>query len=90
MSFAQLDPVFLSAAVLCAIMAVVSLFRRKSRGTSALFMAAAFLVLGLALLLLRARAPLPVLAVTGVVLVALLGAEFAFRAGHTYEEGPEN
>jgi hypothetical protein len=81
----QLDPVFIAAAVLCGIMAVVSSFRRKSRGVSALLMAGAFLVLGAALLMVRAKAPLPVLGATGAVLIALLVAEFATRAGQAYD-----
>ena len=82
MSDAGLNPFLAAGVVICALMAVVSSLRFKSRGPSAYIMAVAFAVLGAAMLLVYMRAPLPFIILSGVVLVLLLGADFAARASH--------
>jgi hypothetical protein len=81
---------FLNAAMLiCAAMAVASLFRARSRGVAAYLMAAAFLGLGGVLYLVRIEAP-PVFVLLGCGAVAsLLFAEFGLRAAKQAERGGE-
>jgi len=79
------DPsLFLSIGMaICALMAVVSLLRHKSRGVSAFIMSGAFVVLGLDMYLVRIQAPMPITIAGCVLLVVLLGADFAARAAHS-------
>jgi hypothetical protein len=86
MNMTDLDPALLSGTILCAVMAVISALRHKKRGVSAYIMAAAFLVLGLDMQLLRMRAPQAVIILGGVILIILLGCDFAARSAHTAQK----
>jgi hypothetical protein len=82
MNAADLDP-FLNAGMgICGAMAVISAFRHKSRGVSAFIMAGAFVVLGLGMLMVKLRASVALLIATGIVLILLLGIDFAARSAH--------
>jgi hypothetical protein len=83
MNLSDMDSFFVAGAVLCAIMAVVSALRHKKRGLSAYIMAVGFLVLGSNMLMLRMRAPEPLIVLGCVVLVLLLIGDFAVRAANT-------
>ena len=82
MTGAELEPFLVIGSLICAAMAVISSLRHKSRGLSAYIMAAAFLVLGTTMLLLRAGASQWMLVTGCVVLVLLLIADFAVRSAH--------
>lgn len=86
MNTAQLEPFLLSGMTISLIMAVISAFRRKSRGIGAFIMSAAFVVLGLGMLLVYLRASEPLLLTCGIILVLLLGADFAARSAHAHQE----
>lgn len=76
----------LVGSIICALMAVVSAFRYKTRGVSAYIMSFAFVVLGSTMLLLRMNAPIPVVIAGCVVLVILLGVDFAARSAHNAQK----
>jgi len=81
MTDAELGPFLLIGSIICGLMAIVSAFRYKSRGISAYIMAAGFVVLGSNMLLLRTHQTGA--AIAGIVLlVLLLGADFAARSAH--------
>lgn len=82
MNDAPINPALIGGVVICAVMAVVSSLRFKSRGVSAYIMAFAFVVLGGAMLLVYLQAPMPILLLSIVILVLLLGADFAARAAY--------
>lgn len=87
MSLSEVDPFLWSMMALCAIMAIVSALRYKSRGVSAYIMGSAFVAVGLGLLLIKIRAPIGLLFACGVVIVLLLGADFAARSAHRTNGG---
>ena len=72
----------LFGAAICGLMAAFNVFRYKTRGISAYILAAAFVVLGGTMLLLRADAPEPVLIAGCALLVLLLAGDFAARSSH--------
>jgi hypothetical protein len=80
----ELDPglFLLVGSLICAVMTVVSLLRHKKRGVSAYIMATAFVVLGGTMLLLKVEAPMPYLITGCILLVLLLGADFAARSAY--------
>jgi hypothetical protein len=82
MTGAEVEPFLFFGSLICAIMAVVSGLRFKTRGVSAYIMAMAFLVLGGTMLLLRARAPQWMMITGCVALFLLLVADFAARSAH--------
>ena len=78
---------FYDAVVLiCAIMALVNLARLKKRGTSAILLAAAFLVLGGTVYAYTANLPMPLVAVGGVIVFLLLAADMVLRIGKETRE----
>lgn len=83
MNEVALNPFLFGGVLICAVMAVVSSLRFKTRGVSAYIMSVAFAVLGGAMLLVYLRAPMPLIILSGVVLILLLGADFAARSSHT-------
>ena len=87
MNDAALNPFLVAGVVICAVMAVVSSLRFKTRGVSAYIMAFAFAVLGTAMLLVYVRAPMPLIVLSGVLLILLLGADFAARASQATKKG---
>ena len=87
MSDASLNPFLVAGVIICALMAIVSSLRYKTRGPSAYIMAFAFAVLGAAMLLVYVRAPLPFIVLSGVILIILLGADFAARSSHPAKKG---
>jgi hypothetical protein len=73
---------FLTGAMaLCALMAIVVLFRVRSRGAAALVMSLAFLALGGVLYLLRIAAPQSWIIALSVLVAVLLLVDFLLRAG---------
>ena len=82
MNSVQVQPFLAVGVVICAIMAVVSSLRYKSRGVSAYIMAFAFAVLGAAMLADFLQWPTPVMVGLIIVLVVLLGADFAARSAY--------
>lgn len=82
MNETPLNPALIGGIVICAVMAVVSSLRFKSRGISAYLMALAFATLGGCMLLVYLRAPTPVILASIVILVVLLIADFAARSSH--------
>ncbi len=82
MNDSPINPALLGGVVICAVMAVVSSLRFKTRGVSAYIMALAFAVLGIAILLDYLRAPLALIYLSIAVLTLLLGVDFAARAAH--------
>lgn len=87
MSQAELNPVLIGGVAICAVMAVVSSLRFKSRGVSAYIMAFAFAVLGGAMLLVYFQAPMPIILLSIIILILLLAADFAARAAHGAKKG---
>jgi hypothetical protein len=67
--------------VLCALMAVVWLFRIKSKGATAWLMAAAFLALGALFFAFRDQWPLGLQIGIGALVLVLLVADGVVRAG---------
>lgn len=65
--------------MICAAMALVNLARLKSRGISAVLLAAAFLVFGATVFAYSSAMPTPVIAVGGVIVFALLAADMFFK-----------
>jgi hypothetical protein len=73
--------VFLSgAAWICALMAIVVLFRVRSRGVAAYIMSVAFLALGGVLYLVKTGAPQPWIIAGGVLVGALLLLDLLVRS----------
>ena len=72
--------------LVCAVMALVSGLRFRSRGVSALFLGSGFLAMGLLLLGLLRKWPQTWLIVVGVVLVAALAGDFIARSVKAEEE----
>jgi chromate transport protein ChrA len=72
----------LLGAIISGLMAVFNALRYKSRGISAYIMAGAFVVLGCTMLLLRAEVSQALVIAGCVLLVILLGADFAARSQH--------
>ena len=87
MNDAPINPALIGGVVICAVMAVVSSLRFKSRGVSAYIMAVAFAVLGTAMLLDYLRAPMSFIYLSIAVLILLLIADFAARAKHGAGKG---
>ncbi len=75
----EFDLFLLFAAGLCGVMAVINLLRRKKRGTSAFFLAGAFVAVGVTILLYRAQIMWAV-SLVGFVAFALLVGDFAVRS----------
>jgi hypothetical protein len=72
---------FKSGLVICIIMAIVNLFRYKSRGTSAYFLAGAFAALGFLFLSLVQKWPDFVMTILGIVIAGCLVVDFILRSG---------
>ena len=68
--------------VICIIMAVVNLFRYRSRGASAYYLSAAFAALGFLFLSLIRKWPDFVTAVLAVIIAACLIGDFVYRSTH--------
>jgi len=76
----EFDFFLLCSSGLCLLMAIVNLLRHKARGSSAYFMAAAFVAVGGALMLYRARAETWAVGIVGAIAFVCLVADFAVRA----------
>lgn len=88
MSNEDLDPFFKGVAVISSVLAIIWIFRVRSKGSRALLMSLAFLILGTTALLVVNRAP-PALINTGIgITVGLLILEFVVRAKQQ-AEGPK-
>ncbi len=72
--------------LICAVMALVNLARTKSRGNSAIFMGAAFLVLGATVYAYTSNFPMPVVYVGGAIVFVLLAADMVFRVRRETKE----
>jgi hypothetical protein len=76
----EFDIFLLGGSIVCGLMCLIMLARYKSRGAAALALGGAFAALAGTLLLLRAGAETNLAAAGFVLVVLLLGADFAFRA----------
>lgn len=65
--------------MICAFMSLVNLARIKSRGLSAVFLGAAFLVLGATVYAYSSGLPTPVVAVGGTIVFLLLAADMIYK-----------
>ncbi|MDR3689073.1 MAG: hypothetical protein P4L46_06815 [Fimbriimonas sp.] len=74
---------------LCAVMSVFNVLRHRKRGWGAVFLSAAFLVMGVVIYLYRTNAPDSQVRSFTIVLVILVSADFLYRASRTTSKGPK-
>ncbi len=86
MSSADFELFLSGSMALCAVLALLTLLRIRSRGLAALLLSGAFLAFGATLYLLKTAAPQPLFIAAAVLTGVLLVADFAVRAGQQEEK----
>jgi hypothetical protein len=85
----ELDLFLLCSAGLCLLMAIVNVFRAKSRGISGYLLSGAFLAVAGAVMLYRAGSDNSAVGVVGGIAFILLVADFMVRARDQVIRGPK-